>query len=211
MADHTAATVPRRDDVQEGTGTGEHMAAWAMVLLALALGAIGLLRAFGVIGDNPVAQEVGAAGTQDPGFGAIWDGALWLLASISAALLAMTLHTTDHHRMRDPDRVNDADRGMWKTEHILAYLMALATLVTGALGLLTGFDVFGRGNDQPDGLPWLLASIPLGILSYTLHAVRHHQMAADEDYVVHLVERRLGTGATGTVRPTTEYGSEAQR
>lgn len=211
MADHTAAAVHRQESAQEGVGKTEHMAAWLVALIALVLGAIGLLRAFGVIGDDPIAQEVGAAGTQAPGFGAIWDGALWLLAATSAALLAMTLHTTDHHRMRDLDRVNDADSGAWKAEHILAYLMALATIATIALGLLTGFDVFARGNDQPDGLPWLLASIPLGILSYTLHAVRHHQMAADEDYVVRLVDRRLGAGTTGTARTTTEFGTEAQR
>jgi len=199
------------NDTQDAAYNGEHMAAWAMALLALVLGAIGLLRGFGIIGDDPVAQEVGAAGTQDPGFGAIWDGALWLLSAIAAAFLAMTLHTTDHHRMRDPDRVRDADRGMWRTEHAAAYLMALATLVTLALGLLTGFDVFDRGNDQPDGLPWLLASILYGVLAYTLHAVRHHQLAADEDAIVRIVERRLGTDTAGTVRPTTEYGTERQR
>jgi hypothetical protein len=211
MADQTAAAVHQRDDAQEGVGKTEHMAAWLVALVALVLGAIGLLRGFGIIGDDPMSQEVGAAGTQDPGFGAIWDSALWLLSAIAAALLAMTLHTTDHHRMRDLDRVNDADRGAWKTEHILAYVMALAAIVTIALGLLTGFDVFGRGNDQPDGLPWLLASILYGILAYTLHAVRHHQMAADEDYVVRLVDRRLGAGTAGTTRTTTEFGAEAHR
>jgi hypothetical protein len=201
MAERTTAAARRQEDVQEGLGKTEHMAAWVLVVVALVLGAIGLLRGFGLIGDEPVAQE----------FGATWDGALWLLSAIAAAFLAMTLHTTDHHRLRDPERVDDTGRGMWRTEHVAAYVMVLATLVTGVVGLLTGFDVFDRGNDRADGLPWLLASILGGVLAYTLHAVRHHQLVVEEDYVARLVERRLGTGATGTMRPTTEYGTEGPR
>lgn len=183
----------------------EHMAAWALAGLSLLLGAIGLLRGFGILGGGGDVGDVstGAPGTQAFSFPAIWDSAVWLLPAIAAALLAMALHRNDHHRLRNPERLPDDEEGLWKAEHMLAWLMAGASILFGLLGILTGFDVFGRGNDQPDSIPWHLASLATAVLANALHAVRHHQVAADEDYIVRLVERRAGaTGGAGTVTGT---------
>ena len=200
---------PHGRDAQDAAYKTEHAAAWALVAASVLLGAIGLLRGFGVLGDN--ATEVGQPGTQDPSFGALWDMAVWMLPAIAAAFLASALHKTDHHRMRDPARTPDDEEGFWKSEHALAYLMALASVAFAVLGMLVSFDVLGRGNDQPDGLPWLMASVAAAILANALHNVRHHQLA-EEDYIVRVMERRgatRGTPVTGAT--TTEYGTGTTR
>jgi hypothetical protein len=184
----------------------EHSAAYAMALAALILGAIGLLRGFGIIGSE--ATDIGEPGTQAPGFGAIWDSTVWFLGAISLGLLSWALHQTDHHRTRSPEHSPDADEGAWKGEHLFAYLMALATLATTILGLLVSFDVLGRGNDQPDGLPWLLASVLYGIVTNTLHTVRHHQLATEDD-IVRIVDARMTRGTT-TTRTAPEYTTETR-
>ena len=174
MATRTTGGHRARDDAQAGAAKAEHTAAYALAAVAVILTAIGLLRGFGVLGDD-AAADVGTAGTQDPGFGAIWDSVVWLLPAASAALLAFALHRNDHHWGRAPEGLRDAEEGGWKGEHAAAYAMALAAVVFGALGLLTGFDVFDRGNDQPDAVPWLLASLVAALLANALHSVRHHQ------------------------------------
>lgn len=198
----------RRDDAQEGMYQAEHWLAWLAALVALVLGIIGLLRGFGIIGGG-VDQGVtaGSPATQAASFGAIWDGVVWLLPAIALGMLSMALHRADHHRMHDPELADDADEALWKTEHALAWLMALLTIATVVIGILTGFDVFGRGNDQPDALPWLLAAILCGTLTSTLHAVRHHQMA-EEDYILRVVERRAAAAPGPVIRPADEYGTE---
>lgn len=192
----------------------EHMAAWAMSALALVLGALGMLRGFGMLGagEDYGTVTAGSPTTEGVGYWAIWDSAVWLLPAIAAALLAMALHRNDHHRMRSTERLADDEEGLWKTEHTLAWVLTGATIAFGALGILTGFDVFDRGNDQPDALPWLLASLTTSILANALHAVRHHQLAADEDYILQVVERRAGMHATDrTTGVVYEPGTEVNR
>ncbi len=185
----------RHDDAQEGAFNTEHMAAYALAAVSVILTIIGLLRGFGVLG-NDGTGDAGAPGTQDIGFPAIWDSAIWLLPAISAALLSFALHRNDHHRDRHPDRATDNDEAGWKTEHGLAYLMALASIVMGVLGMLVGFNVFNRDfGDQPDGLPWLLGSVAAAILANALHSVRHHQLSRDDDFII---ERRTDTVTRGT-------------
>lgn len=198
MTDHTRTVT----DTQDATFKTEHTVAYVLALTSLVLAVIGLLRGFGMLGDD--ATEVGSPTTQAVSFPAIWDSMIWLLPALASGLLAWALHQSDHHRLRDPELAGDADEGGWKGEHAGAYLMALLSLACGTLGIFTGFDVFDRGNDQPDALPWMMASIVTAVLTNALHNVRHHQLAT-EDYVVRTVERRIGTGtATTTVRPTSE-------
>jgi hypothetical protein len=73
------------------------------------------------------------------------------------------------------------------------------------------FDVIGRGYDQPDGFPWLFASLGSAVLTSALHNVRHHQLA-DEGYVVRTLETRGAMDtAPMTTTTTTEYGTETRR
>ena len=194
-----------QSDAQVGAFRTEHTAAYLMAAVAIVLTVIGLLRGFGMLGDT-TNDIVGEPTTLTASFPAIWDAVVWLLPALSAALLSWALHQTDHHRMTSPELMDDANEGAWKGEHAAAYLMAVLSIATGVLGILVGFDVLSRGNDQPDALPWLLASLVTGVLTNTLHTLRHHQLA-DETYVTRLVEHRLGN-ATITAHPTTEYGTE---
>jgi hypothetical protein len=174
----------------------EHIVAWVMALAALLFMAIGLLRGFGVIGaegDSFLPADTPGAPSQ-----VHWlFGAVWLLAGLAASFLAMAFHRNDHHWLRDPEVLDDTDEALWKSEHLGAWVLALATLVFGAIGLLVGLDVFDR-NFPEEGILWLVAANVTGILTNTLHSVRHHQMAHEEDYLVRMVERRVGTTTTGT-------------
>ncbi|MGI8554298.1 MAG: hypothetical protein ACR2PL_26460 [Dehalococcoidia bacterium] len=114
---------------------------------------------------------------------ALWDGVVWLLPAIAAAFLSLAMHRNEHHRMRSPERVNNTEEGMWKTEHTLAYVMTAAAIVFGLLGMLVGFHILGRGNHQWDSMPWHLASIGVAVLANTFHTVGHHQLA-DDDFIV---------------------------
>ena len=188
-------SVQRQSDAQEGAFNTEHMAAYAFAALAVILGLVGLLRGFGILG-NDETRDLGEAGTRDIGFPAIWDSVVWLLPMLSAALLAWAFHRNEHHRLRDPDRTTDPDEAGWKTEHLLAYLMALISVVTAVLGMLVGFNVLGRDlGDQPDGIPWLLASLGAAILANALHSVGHHQLSRDRsDFIVERSDVARGTG-----------------
>lgn len=174
----------KTSDAQEGAFNTEHTLAYAFAAAALILGLIGLLRGFGILGTDEV-RDVGEPGTRDIGFPAIWDSVVWLLPMLSSALLAWAFHRNEHHRRRDPDRTTDEDEAGWKTEHMLAYVMAAISVVTAVLGMLVGFNVLGRDfGDQPDGLPWLLASLGSAILANALHSVGHHQLSREADFVV---------------------------
>ncbi|MEX0783522.1 MAG: hypothetical protein WD557_12800 [Dehalococcoidia bacterium] len=77
--------------------TAEHSLAWLTALVALVMGVIGVLAAFGVIGGDEDAgvtnaDEVGGADSSN------WeDGALWLLPAISLGLVSRALHNNEHH------------------------------------------------------------------------------------------------------------------
>jgi hypothetical protein len=179
-------------DAERGWYNLEHTFAYLMAVTAIVLGVIGLLRGFGIVGGE---ESLNAAVNSDSveratdaisGPGSAWDGAVWLLPAIAAAMLSFALHRGDHHTA---GYVAEHD-GTWKGEHFVAWLLALGTIAAGVVAILVGFDVFDRGNSQLDGLLWGLASIGGGILVNTLHDVRHHLVVADEDYIMAVVERR---------------------
>jgi hypothetical protein len=194
----------RDDTAQQSAYHTEHWLAWLFSAGAIVLGVLGILRAFGAYG---AANTVGGQVTSiSPGGlpDTYWDGGLLLLASIAAALLAFALHRTDHHRMRDLDAVPDSEEGLWKLEHALAYVMAIATVVFAVIGLLTGYNKIGGHHWQPDGVPWLLCAVGLGVLTNVLHSVRHHQMLPEE----HIVRRPVVAETERvTERPTVAPGT----
>ena len=151
----------------------EHSMAWVMALVALALGGLGLLVGFGVIGGSEQGVNIDdAAGAG--GAASDWmQGALWLLPAIAAALLSRALHSAEHHSTW---RANTED-STFSLEHGAAYVVALLTIATAALAPLVGFDVFDNGNVVHDGFIWGIASLVPAVLTGTLHAVGHHQTA----------------------------------
>jgi len=197
----------------EGMYNTEHWLSWLLALTALVLGAIGVLRGFGVLGD--VAEQVGA-GEQTTGLltgtAEFWDAVVWLLPAIAAGFLAHALHLTEHHRMPDRSAEMDAgsmrstsksQTGLYRIEHVLAYLMALATIVAGVLCLLVGFGIFSDTHTQFDGILWGFLSIVYGTLTVMLHTLRQHQMVAEEDYLVSMVEQRVRSGIAYGGQPGT--------
>lgn len=213
-----SASASSRDDtrdtanVQMGTYYVEHFLAWLAAALSIALGVIGLLIAFGIITGTLATASVGGAVTNPPQ--QFWSASLWLLTGIASSVLAFTLHRTEHHFRMDPAQLEAGDRSMWMGEHYFAWIVALGAIVLGVIALLIGYDVFNNGYTVFDGVMWALASIGTSMLAATLHNVGHHQMADEEDYIVSVVERRVGTarpmtgrpieGTTTTTRPTYE-------
>jgi hypothetical protein len=174
---------------RDGAYTIEHTLGWVLALVALALGAIGLLVGFGVIGGSEGGVNLddvagaGAEGASD------WlQGALWLLPAISIALLSRTLHSADHHERSVAGEEHD---GMFAAEHGAAYIVALVTIAAAALAPLVGFDVFDRGNVAEDGILWGIASIVPAVVTNTLHSVRHHAHVTAVRYVETQPDRDL--------------------
>lgn len=227
MAQRTGDTTYQYDDdrgskAQAGAYNMEHTLAYLMVVVALALGAMGVLRGFGIVGDGePTAvtqnapgategttQEVAGAGDNaNP----LADGFVWMLPAIAAAMLANCLHRNEHHK-RATNSNMESDK-KFGAEHGMAYLVAAGSIAAGTLALLVGFDVFDRGNVQQDGWLWGLAAIGTAILANTLHAVGHHQTATDEEYIVRMIDQRvtsggstMGTGTTTVREPRIERG-----
>lgn len=195
------------DRTNNGAANGEHWLAWLLALTALALGTIGLLAGFAIIGSGDVSTATAGAADEVAGTSSNWkDGMLWILPGITAAMLSYALHRNEHHMRRN--EAGEAQDKLFNTEHMLAYLMLLGAIAAATIGTLIGFDVFDRGNSAEDGFLWHASSIGLGILTGTLHAVRHHQMSEDEEYIVGIIERR-GAGRTTTSGSTVrERGSE---
>jgi hypothetical protein len=186
----------------------EHWLAWFMALGAVVLGLIGALVAFGVvsartqeIATDPLAAPIGETVAN------FQDGMLFILPAIAAAFLALTLHMTDHHNRVAAVR----ERAVYNIEHAGAYLFAGIAILFGVLAILIGFDVFNRGNVVYDGYIWGFLAIGAGIITTTLHAVGHHQVAADEAYITRIVEERVG-GARAAPGPVArEPGTEPRR
>lgn len=180
----------------------EHSLAWVTALASVVFVVLGLLAGFGVIGADED-RDRGTGTAEAGGSQSInWeDGALWLLPAIALGLVSRALHSNEHHTRRASatDR-DDANESMFNSEHTLAYVAALATGAGSALTLLVGFDVFDNGNSSEDGMMWGLASIVFGVLTGTLHAVRHHQLEIDEDLLARAIEDRQRRGATGEAR-----------
>jgi hypothetical protein len=198
------------DRAQDSLYSVEHGGAWLMALAAIVLGIAGLLTGLSVIDLRDTAEgtnvipginvntnaDTGVAGILENNF---WDGTMLLFAAMAAAMLAYCLHASDHHRIRDLSTLPKSERGLWSGEHTGAYLFALITIALVAVGLLTGFGVFGD-QDQADGLMWIWLGLGSSIVATTLHAVRHHQAVADEDMIIAIVEERVSMG--GNARQT---------
>ena len=203
----------RYQKAQGAAYNAEHTGAYILALAAIVLGVLGLLTAFQIVelrdyGATASFEGAGQAeeGTQGSanvgtaGFDAestsadsFWDGILLLTTASAAGMLALCLHRNDHHRTRDPRTVSDNDTGFWAGEHAAAYALAACTIAAGAIAILTGFDAFETDTDQRDGTIWAFAALLGGILTNTLHSVRHHQTVAEEDHLVRVVRERVGT------------------
>jgi hypothetical protein len=182
-----------------GMFSAERGLAWVFGLGALLMGVIGLLRGFGWIGP----QGVDVTGVEIEGLqtaavqGDFWDAMVWKVPAVALGVLALTMARAAHR--------HDGGGAMWA--HWGAYLMALLTLGAVALALLVGFDLLGMGTTQTDGVIWGVAAIIYGAISAAFHAAVPAAVA-DEDYLVHLVESRVGTTrmtAAGTA-PEMERG-----
>lgn len=184
----------------------EHMLAWLMALIALVLGVLGLLTGVNIIdwrsGTTDFTGDQGA--TVLPSF--FWDGTMIIFSGITSAILAYTLHASQHHRMRSLNAMPSSDRAMSGFEHGLAYLFVLASIVLLVIGLLTGFGLFGVDNDQLYGLAWIWTGFGSGILGAALHEVQHHQAVETDELVAIVVDRVSGrgpvTGPTTTTNPS---------
>jgi hypothetical protein len=204
----------RYQKAQSVAYNAEHTGAYILALAAIVLGVLGLLTAFQIVelrdygatasfeaGTGQQAEEgtQGTANVATAGLDAestsadsFWDGILLLTTASAAAMLALCLHRNDHHRTRDPRTVSDRETGFWAAEHAAAYALAVGTIVVGAVAILMGFDAFGTGTDQRDGTIWAFTALLGGILTTTLHSVRHHQTVAEEDHLVRVVRERVG-------------------
>jgi hypothetical protein len=192
----------RLDQAQDSLYGLEHFGAWFMAAVAIVLGAVGALVGFGIFNLRAEATELipgfEAVGVLDNNF---WDATMLIFAGITAAMLAYTLHASDHHRARDLSRVKTSERSLWSGEHMAAYVMAIGALALIVIGLLTGFNAFGAANTQFDGLIWIWLGFGASILTATLHTVRHHQ-TVEEDQLIEAVVAELNRGGT-TTRPVT--------
>ena len=191
----------------------EHSLAWLMAALAILLGVIGALEAFGIIdiGDSILA---GGQAATDDNAASFRDGLLFLIPGIISAFLAFTLHRTEHHvagidrpaidrpgmmtgepdTRRDVRSVNREESALWNGEHAAAYLAVLAATLFGVLTLLVGFNVLSDDYTFYDGMTWGLLGLLTSFLAGTLHSVSHHQPAYDWDEVRIILEQRASTG-----------------
>ena len=195
MAERTAKA-EKLDEAQDSLYGVEHFGAWVMAIIAIALGVLGALVGWGILDLRGEAAEV------VPGFegvGALennfWDATMLIFSGIAMAVLAYTLHSSEHHRARDLSRVRDSERSLWTGEHTMAYAMAIGTIALVVIGLLTGFNAFSSDHTQFDGLMWIWLGFGASILTATLHSVRHHQMA-EEDHLVEVVVAEVNRGRT---------------
>lgn len=197
-------------EAQNAAFLGEHLFAYFCAAAAVVLAAAGLLEGFGHIDIAEAgrgAQE-GAPNVADEGGASFLDGVLFLIPAATFAFLAFYFHASDHHRLRDVRTLDDEDKAAWVSEHGGAVLAGLTAMALAVIGILVGFDAFDNGNTAEDGILWQLASIVPAVLSCALHSVRHHQLSAEEDFIVAIVEQRVtgrdtATGATTeTVRRT---------
>jgi hypothetical protein len=207
----------RLNRASEAVYQWEHMLAYIAAAVAVGLAVIGLLVGFGVIDTtNDLEVTDTATGT------AFTDGLLWLLPALSMAILAYGLHAGDHHRAQqhagtELDRRPRSEVALWSAEHLFSMIAGGVALALAAVAILVGFDVFDRENVANDGFLWAIASIGAAILTAALHAVEHHQVETDEDYIVSIVEERVRGRSTETgsqYQPsagTPEYRSGRQR
>ena len=193
-----------------GTYRVEHWMAWFFAIAAILLGVVGALEAWNQlnIGRSLVDAATGAGAREGTDADYFRDGALFLLPSLIAGILAWTLHRNEHHVTRHARGSSDyATLGnthnalrhedeLVTGEHAGAYIALLASIAFGIAGVLVGFDVFNSGYTFYDGLTWLVLSLMSSIVAATLHSVGHHQPAMEEDYVRRIVDARVSSGMT---------------
>jgi hypothetical protein len=203
------------------TYRAEHWTAWLFAVLAVALGVIGALEAWDQINIGTSLFDSGAgvvAGESDADH--FRDGALFLIPSLISAILAWTLHRSEHH-VSHPSRtgVDTATTGdsrddlrkeddLFNGEHVGAYVALLASVVLGVVGVLVGFDAFDSGYTFYDGMTWLVLSLMSSLLAATLHSVGHHQPVWEEEDIRRMVEDRVARTSTTGVTGSTRIGAE---
>ena len=193
------------DQAQDSLYGVEHAGAWLMALIAAVLAAIGTLNGLGVIElrETVAASPAGSAeGGETLLTTPFWDGAMLLFAAMTAGLLAFCLHANDHHRGRNLSTLPKSERSLWSTEHSLAYLFALGSIAFVVIGLLVGFNAISDANDQGDGLIWIWLGLAGSTVTTALHAVRHHQVGVEQDYIISVVEERVRSRAPGMATGT---------
>jgi len=200
--------------------------AWLMAALAILLGAIGALEAFGIIdiGDSIL---VGGEAATDDNAASFRDGLLFLVPGVISAFLAFTLHRTEHHvtgmdrpaidrpgmmtgepeSRRDLGKIRKEESALWNGEHAGAYIATLAATAFGVLTLLIGFNVISEDHTFYDGMTWGVLGVLSAFLAGALHSVSHHQPAYDWDEVRILIEERVASGGMN-VPGRTEPGRE---
>ena len=169
--------------------TAERGIAWIFALAAVILGVIGLLRGFGIIGTEGVDIAGLEGGIAAAVSGDFWEGIVWMLPAFAFGAIAWSFaggrtHSTD-----------DANSMM----RYGAYVMAVVTVAVGALALLVGFGLLNADAQPTDGVLWGMVSILSGLLTSAAYAAIPSPVA-DEDYLVALVESRVGPAAGGTTR-----------
>jgi hypothetical protein len=206
----TARSEDRSDhdpDKAEAGYKAEHFLAWALAIVAIVMGVIGLLRGFGIIEGDAQAIVTDPAGTQlgtDAGpvlSNLVADGQLWLFGAIAIALVAWALHQTEGVRARLS--ASHAETGSFNLERSLAWVFAAVTVGLTAVALLVGFGLINEARNQYDGMLWALAAVGSGVVTNTLRSVRHHMFEPDAEYIATLVSQRMGPTAprvTGTTR-----------
>ena len=178
----------------------EHMLAWVLALGALIMAIIGALVSFDIFDLRDATGPAAAVANFE-------DSLLLFIPAFMLAILAWTMHDTEHHVRpsvaTDDPAVGRGEKAMYSTEHGLAYFAALAAIVLGVIGLIVGFDVLDEGNSWRDGATWQLLGLVTAGLSATLHASGHHQMAAEREEIDVLIEDRIGSALerAGGVRP----------
>lgn len=206
MADMTRQSFDKTERMQTGAYNAEHFIAYILLIGAIAMAVIGLLIGFGQL--DAWDTGLGANEVTAPMSSTFWDGLLWITGALSLYMLSSALHQTEHHFDRAPSTLDSANRSMWTGEHYLSYITAIAAIALGVLALLVAYDAFSNDNTVFDGLLWMFTSLGASIGTLTLHTVRHHQSAADEDYIMSVVERHSTTPRTSGARvPGTERRS----
>lgn len=190
---------------QGGLFATEHSLAWLMALGAIVLGAIGLLTGFDILNLRSGEPGEGPAGLPVD----FLDGTMLIFSGITAAMLAYTLHSSDHHRMRGMTTASKSDKAASAAEHTMAYLMAIGTIALVVIGLLVGYGALDVDNPQLDALMWIWAGFGGSILAATLHTVRHHVVETDE--IVAIVTERVRQRPTVGEPQTRPAGTRTMR
>lgn len=183
-----------------GAWTAERGIAWIFGFVAIGFISVGLLVGFGIVGPQGVDVEgfEGAAGIEAAAIqGSFWDAYVWLLVGFASGLLAFGMSRGDPHHGHHAGAGNGALHGG-------TYLFGLLAIGFGALALLVGFNMFNMGHVQTDGVMWGFAALGMSAIAAALHA-QVPSIVADEDYLVRLVESRVGTArpVTGATQPGT--------